>query len=82
MRWGAVSLRKRLLDISLGTLLLIGASPLLVGVVLAGQISGLSPALSRQERIELNGKSFGIMKFRMVTDSRFPKVRCARLVSA
>jgi Undecaprenyl-phosphate glucose phosphotransferase len=60
---------KRLLDIAFsGTVLILG-SPLLLAIGLAVKLTSPGPMFYRQERVSLNGRRFGMLKFRsMRTD--------------
>lgn len=61
---------KRLVDISLSTLLLVLLSPLLLGVSLLVRWKLGSPVLFQQRRPGLGGRIFGIAKFRTMTSAR------------
>jgi Undecaprenyl-phosphate glucose phosphotransferase len=63
------SMLKRLFDMTLGTVLLVGFSPvLLLAAVLVRLKGGKGPVLLRQERMTLDGKTFQIYKFRTMID--------------
>jgi sugar transferase (PEP-CTERM system associated) len=55
---------KRLNDILFSTLAIILASPLMLAVALAILLEDGAPAIFRQERVGLGGKSFKVIKFR------------------
>jgi len=53
-------------------------SPVLVGIVLAVRLTSTGPALYRQERIGINGRSFTMLKFRSMVvdaDARLDEIR-------
>ena len=60
----AQAIRKRLLDITLGLLLLILLLPVLVVVALLVKIDSPGPVLFRQPRLGLNDRPFTVLKFR------------------
>ena len=55
---------KRVLDIGLSTLGLVGCLPLFALLAMLVKVSGPGPVLFRQERMGKNGKVFRVMKFR------------------
>jgi len=55
---------KRLLDLAIAVPLLIVLAPLLIAVAAFIKLDSAGPALFRQSRLGLNGKPFGILKFR------------------
>lgn len=55
---------KRLIDIMLSLLLLIGLSLILIFIVFAIKIDSKGPVIFKQERIGKDGKVFKIYKFR------------------
>jgi putative colanic acid biosynthesis UDP-glucose lipid carrier transferase len=55
---------KRLLDLFLGTLLLLTAAPVMALVALAVALESRGPVLSCQKRTGRNGKTFPLFKFR------------------
>lgn len=61
---------KRLLDITLGSLLLFLLSPLLLVLALLVKLTSRGPVLFKQERVSVDGSHFSILKFRtMRTDA-------------
>lgn len=61
---------KRLFDVVASALLLLGLSPLLLGVAVLIKLSDPGPALFRQRRVGKNGRPFPMLKFRtMVVDA-------------
>lgn len=61
---------KRLLDIAVSIVVLVLLSPLLIGVAIAIAITMGRPVIFRQPRPGLNGRVFGLRKFRTMTDAR------------
>jgi exopolysaccharide biosynthesis polyprenyl glycosylphosphotransferase len=59
---------KRTLDLGLGSLALLLASPLMAIVALIVRLDSHGPALFRQERVGRNGQSFTMYKFRSMVD--------------
>ncbi|MFN0074163.1 MAG: sugar transferase [Chloroflexota bacterium] len=59
-----VSWLKRGMDIVLGTLIVLGISPIIAGIALAIMVDSRGPVLYRQERVGRNGKHFMMYKFR------------------
>ncbi len=55
---------KRAFDILMSVLVLVLASPLLLGIAIGVKLSSPGPALYRQERMGLNGATFKMLKFR------------------
>jgi Undecaprenyl-phosphate glucose phosphotransferase len=55
---------KRLMDFSLAGVGLLILSPLLMLIALAVRLSSRGPVLYRQERMGLDGRTFGMLKFR------------------
>ena len=67
---GARRVVKRALDLSVGTLSLIVLSPFMVACALAVRMSSKGPVILRQERVGMDGRPFGMLKFRsMVLDA-------------
>jgi exopolysaccharide biosynthesis polyprenyl glycosylphosphotransferase len=63
-------LLKRALDVSIASLMLVVASPVMLLVALLVRITSSGPALFRQERIGAEGRAFTMWKFRtMVVDA-------------
>ena len=63
------SMVKRLMDVVLGTFMLLGASPFLAAIALLIRWKGgPGPVLLQQERMTLDGKTFDIYKFRTMVD--------------
>lgn len=63
------SMVKRVMDVTLGSLLLIVAAlPLAIITMLIKLRGGKGPVLYRQERMSLDGKTFEIFKFRTMVD--------------
>ena len=61
---------KRLFDVALSLLALVMLSPLLLATAIAVAVDSGFPVLFRQPRVGLQGRTFGILKFRsMVTDA-------------
>lgn len=58
---------KRVIDVTLATCALIGASPLLLAIAVAIKIDSPGPVFFRQERIGRAGAPFSIFKFRSMT---------------
>jgi lipopolysaccharide/colanic/teichoic acid biosynthesis glycosyltransferase len=67
-RWDYLFL-KRLLDISVATLLLVILSPVLILLALLVRLTTPGPVLFKQERVGLNGRTFWIFKFRTMIPS-------------
>jgi Undecaprenyl-phosphate glucose phosphotransferase len=66
---GWSSMLKRVMDIVLGSLALLGAMPVLALIALAIRWrGGRGPVFLRQERMTLDGKTFEIFKFRTMVD--------------
>ena len=61
---------KRFFDIILSFLLIVCLSPLLLGLSVLIRIKLGSPVIFRQERPGKNGRIFGLMKFRSMTEER------------
>jgi len=55
---------KRLLDLALAVPMFVVLSPLLLAVAVLIKLDSKGPALFRQSRLGLNGRAFGILKFR------------------
>lgn len=64
---GYRGLVKRLMDVSIATLALLGLAPLLLGIALAVKRSGPGPVLFRQRRYGLDGREILVYKFRSMT---------------
>jgi len=61
---------KRLMDVALGTVILLAAVPLLVAIAVAIRLESRGPVLFRQQRVGENGRPFTMYKFRtMVHDA-------------
>jgi lipopolysaccharide/colanic/teichoic acid biosynthesis glycosyltransferase len=63
---------KRLCDVVAGTLLMIGAAPVLVGAALAVRFALGRPVFWRQRRPGLNGQPFWMIKLRTMTTATDP----------
>jgi putative colanic acid biosynthesis UDP-glucose lipid carrier transferase len=61
---GMPALRKRAVDLLLGTLLLVVSGPLLIATAIAVKLSSPGPALFKQRRYGLNGEEISVYKFR------------------
>ncbi|HEX8299430.1 MAG TPA: undecaprenyl-phosphate glucose phosphotransferase [Rubricoccaceae bacterium] len=55
---------KRTLDIAFSAVALIGLAPVLLIIAAAVKVSSPGPVFYRQERMGLNGRTFGMLKFR------------------
>jgi Undecaprenyl-phosphate glucose phosphotransferase len=55
---------KRTLDMILGSVALLATLPLMVGIAVAVRMTSPGPILYRQERMGLDGRRFGMLKFR------------------
>jgi lipopolysaccharide/colanic/teichoic acid biosynthesis glycosyltransferase len=55
---------KRVLDLTLSSVMLVAASPILALCAAAVKASSSGPAIFRQERIGLHGRRFSLLKFR------------------
>jgi exopolysaccharide biosynthesis polyprenyl glycosylphosphotransferase len=67
---GGQRVAKRLFDVVISGLLLIAASPVMVLVAVLVKLDSRGPVLFRQERVGIEGKPFGMLKFRsMVVDA-------------
>jgi len=55
---------KRLLDLAIAVPMLILLAPLLIAVAVFIKFDSAGPALFRQSRLGMNGRAFGILKFR------------------
>ena len=55
---------KRALDVAFSAAAVVGLSPLLLGIAAAVKLSSPGPVFYRQERMGLNGRTFGMLKFR------------------
>ena len=62
--YGVNGLVKRISDIVLGTLILLGISPLLAAIAIGVKMSSPGPALFRQRRYGLDGREITVYKFR------------------
>lgn len=62
--YGLRAVAKRVFDVALAAVLLATLSPLLLLIAVIVRASSTGPALFRQERMGLDGHSFGILKFR------------------
>ena len=67
---GGGQIIKRIADIILTSLLLIGLSPLLLGIALVVALAMGRPVIFRQRRPGLHGRLFSMYKFRTMTDAR------------
>jgi exopolysaccharide biosynthesis polyprenyl glycosylphosphotransferase len=70
-------LAKRLLDITIGTLALLAALPVLVAAAIAIKLEDHGPIFFRQERVGFGGKRFSIYKLRTMTVERVPATEAA-----
>jgi len=78
---GASRYAKRALDLVGTTVLIVGLSPLLLGIAAVIRLSGPGPVIFRQERVGMNGEPFRMLKFRsMVVDAeaRLPELLDSR----
>lgn len=55
---------KRAVDVAFSAVALVGLSPLLAVIAVAVKLSSPGPVFYRQERMGLNGRTFGMLKFR------------------
>ena len=55
---------KRTLDVAFSAVALVGLAPLLLAIAVAVKMSSPGPVFYRQERMGLNGRTFGMLKFR------------------
>ena len=62
--YGWNSVAKRALDLGLGTVALMVAAPVMLGVAAAIRFTSKGPVLYRQERMGLDGRRFRMLKFR------------------
>jgi lipopolysaccharide/colanic/teichoic acid biosynthesis glycosyltransferase len=62
--WFSYSLMKRLLDVIVGTLVLIATLPIWLVVAIAIKLDSRGPVFFCQERVGLNGRHFCCLKFR------------------
>ena len=70
---------KRAEDILIASVALLLLSPLMLIIALLVRLTSPGPALFRQERIGLNGRSFTMLKFRTMHHKAAPVSRaCAR----
>jgi Undecaprenyl-phosphate glucose phosphotransferase len=61
---------KRAVDVAFSAVALLALSPVLVAIAAAVKLSSPGPVFYRQERMGLNGRTFGMLKFRsMPTDA-------------
>ena len=74
-----VPLGKRMLDIGVSTLMLLILSPLMIVTALAVRLTSPGPVFFVQTRVGLNGKTFGMIKFRSMY--RDAEARRAALLS-
>lgn len=75
---GVNGMVKRISDIVLSTLILIGISPILLGVAIAVKLSSPGPVIFRQRRHGLDGQEIIVYKFRsMSTQDNGPVVQQA-----
>jgi putative colanic acid biosysnthesis UDP-glucose lipid carrier transferase len=65
--YGYRGIAKRLIDVSLATLFLIGASPLLLAIAALVKLSSPGPAIFRQRRYGLDGQEIIVYKYRTMT---------------
>ena len=65
--YGYRGIVKRLIDVSLAALLLICASPALLGIAVLVKMSSPGPAIFRQRRYGLDGQEIIVYKFRTMT---------------
>jgi putative colanic acid biosynthesis UDP-glucose lipid carrier transferase len=61
---GYTGLVKRVMDLAIGTLAVVGLSPLLLGIAWAVKRSSPGPVLFRQRRYGLDGREIMVLKFR------------------
>jgi exopolysaccharide biosynthesis polyprenyl glycosylphosphotransferase len=61
---GGRMLGKLVFDRTVGSLLLLMASPLLIGIALAVRLTSSGPALFKQTRVGVDGREFTMVKFR------------------
>jgi putative colanic acid biosysnthesis UDP-glucose lipid carrier transferase len=61
---GMPALRKRAVDLLLGSLLLLLSGPLMIAVAIAVKVSSQGPVLFKQRRYGLNGEEISVYKFR------------------
>lgn len=61
---------KRIMDISIATLLLVATTPLQLSIVVSVRLRLGSPVLFRQMRPGLHGQTFEMLKFRTMTNER------------
>lgn len=66
-RWGGLG-AKRILDIAVALLVVVGTLPLLVAVGLLVRLTSPGPILFRQERAGFHGRRFWMYKFRTMVD--------------
>ncbi|MCU1473168.1 sugar transferase [Amnibacterium sp.] len=74
---GGKKFAKSLLDFGIAWLALLLASPLMLGTAIAVKLSSPGPVFFRQQRIGLNGKAFGVFKFRSMrvgADAELPEL--------
>ena len=62
--WGINLVMKRILDLTVGTVLFLACLPLMIIIALAVKLTSRGPILFSQERVGLDGKTFLIYKFR------------------
>lgn len=67
---GGQRVAKRLFDVAISGLLLLAASPVMAVVAILVKLDSKGPVLFKQERVGIEGKPFGMLKFRsMVVDA-------------
>lgn len=67
---GGQRVAKRLLDLAVSGLLVLAASPLMLLIAVLIKLDSRGPILFRQDRVGIEGKRFGMLKFRsMVVDA-------------
>ena len=62
--FGINRIAKGIMDRTLAFLILLGISPILLALAIGVKMSSPGPVFYRQERVSLNGKPFGMLKFR------------------
>jgi len=61
---GLERILKRLLDVFIGTVMLIVTAPIMALAVVAVRLTSLGPILYKQKRVGLHGRAFNLLKFR------------------
>ncbi len=65
--YGVDGMVKRLLDVTVGSLLLLAASPVMALVALAVKLTSRGPVFFKQKRYGLDGRAIDVWKFRSMT---------------